>query len=44
MALKHSASGEMNALCSQYTGFHRFAKLLERIAGGIQDGRIDVPK
>lgn len=42
--MDNSASGEMDALCSQYTGFHRFAKLLERIAGGIQDGRIDVPK
>lgn len=35
---------EMDALCQQYDGFYRFAKLLELLAEGIADGSIPVPK
>ena len=34
---------QMDALCELYPGFYRFAKLLENIAQGIQDGTIEVP-
>lgn len=37
-------SHEMDMLCTRYDGFYRFAKLLEDIARGIQDGTIQVPK
>jgi len=39
-----SAGQEMNELCQQYDGFYRFAKLLERVAEGIANGSIPVPK
>ena len=35
---------EMDAICDQYDGFHRFAKLLEMLAEGITDGSIPVPE
>ena len=35
--------GEMDRLCERYEGFYRFANLLERLAQGIADGRIEVP-
>lgn len=35
---------EMDALCVRYSGFFRFARLLEQLAEGIADGRIEVPK
>ena len=35
---------QMDALCKKYPGFYRFAKLLETIAQGIQDGTIEVPR
>jgi hypothetical protein len=35
---------QMDALCELYRGFYRFAKLLESLAQGIQDGTIDVPQ
>ena len=35
--------GEMNRLCAQYEGFHRYAKILEEIAQGIEEGDIQVP-
>lgn len=35
---------EMDMLCTQYDGFYRFAKLLEKLAQGIADGRIPVPE
>lgn len=35
---------QIDLLSHQYTGFHRFAKLLESIAEAIHDGRIEVPK
>jgi hypothetical protein len=34
---------QMDALCEQYPGFYRFAKLVESIAQGIQDGTLEVP-
>ncbi len=34
----------MNDLCAVYPGLYRFAKLLERIATGIQSGEIEVPR
>jgi hypothetical protein len=34
---------QMDALCERYPGFYRFAKLLETVAQGIQDGTLDVP-
>jgi len=42
--MDNAAVGEMNLLTNQYDGFHKFAKLLEKLAGGIQDGVIEVPK
>ncbi len=34
---------QMDQLCTTYSGFYRFAKLLEQLAQGIQDGTITVP-
>ncbi|WP_066976306.1 hypothetical protein [Methylomonas lenta] len=34
----------MNDLCAVHPGLYRFAKLLERIAAGIQSGEIEVPR
>ncbi len=42
--MDNAAAGEMDMLASQYDGFRRFAKLLEKLAGGIQDRVIEVPK
>ncbi len=39
-----SGAGEMNDLCAAYPGLHRFAKLLELVAAGIQSGDIEVPR
>jgi hypothetical protein len=39
-----TTSQEMDMLCTRYDGFYRFAKLLEDIAKGIQNGTIQVPK
>ena len=39
-----STGEEMNMLCQRYDGFYRFANLLERLAEGIADGSIPVPK
>lgn len=36
--------GEMDLLCQQYKGFHRFAVLLENLAQGIADGTIAIPE
>lgn len=35
---------DMDILCQQYEGFHRFAILLENLAQGISDGTIPVPE
>jgi len=42
--MNNAAAGEMDLLANQYDGFHKFAKLLEKLAGGIQDGVIAIPK
>lgn len=34
---------QMEALCELYRGFYRYAKLLESLAQGIQDGTLEVP-
>jgi hypothetical protein len=34
---------QMDVLCERYPGFYRFAKLVESIAQGIQDGTLEVP-
>jgi hypothetical protein len=39
-----STKAEMDALCGQFPGFLHYAKILERIAAGIQSGAIKVPK
>jgi hypothetical protein len=41
--LDTSTRREMDALCQQYSGFCRYAQILERIAAGIQSGEIKVP-
>lgn len=38
-----AAPGEMDALAQKYSGFYRFANLLERLAAAIADGEIEVP-
>ena len=39
-----STSGpEMDALCAEFAGFYRFAKILETLASGIASGKIKVP-
>lgn len=35
---------QMDYICQQFDGFYRFAKLMERLAQGIADGVLDVPK
>ena len=35
---------EMDILCERYSGFYRFAQLLENMAQGIADGTIPVPE
>lgn len=42
--MDNAVDREMDILATQYDGFRRFAKLLEKLAGGIQDGIIEVPK
>ena len=34
-------SDGMNQLCEEFPGFYRFAKMMERIAGGCRDGIFD---
>lgn len=38
-----TTSVQMDYLSQNYSGFYRFAKLLEQMAQGISDGTIDVP-
>lgn len=35
---------QMDYICLQYHGYFRFAKWMERLAQGIADGVIEVPK
>jgi hypothetical protein len=39
-----STEEDMNQLCERYPGFYRFGKLLERLAAGIANSSIPVPK
>jgi hypothetical protein len=36
--------GDMDELTRQFTGFYRYAKILETLAAGIQSGAIKVPR
>ncbi|ACR70558.1 hypothetical protein KB20921_30120 [Edwardsiella ictaluri] len=35
---------QVDYICQQYPGYFRFAQWMERLAQGIADGVIDVPK
>ena len=39
-----STQQEMDELCQRYDGFYRFAKLSEKLAEGIADETIPVPR
>ena len=41
--LDTSTQEQMDFLCNTYPGFYKYAKLLEMLAQGIQDGVIKVP-
>ena len=36
-------NAEMDALCEEFAGFHRFTKILETLAAGIASGKVKVP-
>ena len=38
-----TSSESMDALCHEFSGFYRFAKILERLAADIASGKIKVP-
>lgn len=35
---------DQDALTRKFSGFYRYAKILESVAGGIQSGAIEVPR
>ena len=35
---------QMDLICEAYPGFYQFAKLLEMLVQGLQDGTIEVPQ
>jgi len=39
-----AGADRMFALCDEYPGLYRYAKLLERVASGIETGDIEVPR
>jgi hypothetical protein len=41
--LDTSPGGELDELCARFPGFYRYAKILEKLAAGIQSGEIKVP-
>ncbi len=41
--LDTTTNEQMDILCETYSGFYRFAKLIEYLAQGIHDGTIKVP-
>ncbi|MFV8798192.1 arylsulfatase regulator [Yersinia enterocolitica] len=43
-ALDSASKVQMDYICQQYPGYLRFAKWMERLAQGIADGVIEVPK
>jgi len=42
--MDNSSKSEMTAYYNKYNRFYGFTKLLEDMARGIKDGRIEVPK
>lgn len=36
--------GDLDELARRFSGFRRYAKILEALAGGIQSGAIEVPR
>lgn len=42
--MDNSFPDEMDAFYEKYDGFYNFAKLLQDLAGAIQEGHIDVPE
>ncbi len=38
------APDDLNELTRRFSGFHRYAKILETVAGGIQSGAIKVAR
>lgn len=43
MLMDSTTAVQMDYLCRQYSGFYRFAKQLEKLAQGLEDGVIEVP-
>ena len=41
--MMNTSAPEMDALCEEYAGFFRYAKILETVASGIASGKIKVP-
>src|SRR5688572_22614311 len=41
--MMHASGREMDALCDEFAGFYRFAKILETLASGLASGEIRVP-
>ena len=41
--MMNTSGPEMDALCEEYAGFFRYAKILETVASGIASGKIKVP-
>ncbi|MDX7992319.1 arylsulfatase regulator [Xenorhabdus littoralis] len=39
-----ASTAQQDDICQQYIGFFRFAKLMEKLAQGIAEGIIDVPR
>ncbi|MEQ2018939.1 MULTISPECIES: arylsulfatase [Photorhabdus] len=39
-----TSTAQLDDICQQYTGFFRFAKLMEMLAQGIAEGIIDAPR
>jgi hypothetical protein len=42
--LLDSGQDTMDELCRRFSGFYHYAKILEKLAAGIQSGDIQVPK
>ncbi|MBK5145583.1 arylsulfatase regulator [Budviciaceae bacterium BWR-B9] len=44
LVMDSTSKVQMDYICLQYPGYLRFAKWMERLAQGIADGVIEVPK
>lgn len=44
LVMDSSSKVQMDYLCQQYPGFFRFGQWMERLAQGLADGIIEVPK